>query len=168
MRKYACITLAASTLALLGGCTSISENDGGTALRNPLAYNEVYKTKFNHSDQPVAAEDKLHVLFGFITWGSTADHIPDNVEQPEGPLPILSILPSPERTVRNGAYANACSACDADALINARYSLKTTDWLIYKKVSCDVIGYPATMTGIEKVPGLLSDPVTREVFPSQK
>jgi len=54
---------------------------------------------------------------------------------------------------KSAAVYNACQAYQADRLVGTRYRIKTTNYLLYQKVECQVTGFPATMTGaVEKKP----------------
>jgi len=135
--------ITAAALAVLAtGCITVNKNDGGSdCLKQPIAKDIVHQ-KYQVGDKTVTATDKLNVLFGWIAWGSTATHYAD-----EAP----GVFWNKSDVVKNGAYANACDAAKCDSIVGTRYTITVEDYFVFKKLNCEVTGYPAKLTGVEVI-----------------
>ena len=136
--------LCAVIAAIACGCVSVNQNDGGNACRRPCIAKDIVHEKFTVAAQTVSAQDQLNCLFGFICWGSTATHIADAVC---GQGPFLNAAAK----AKNGAYANACDAAKCDQVVGAKYKVTTEDYFVFKKVTAEITGYPATLSGVELI-----------------
>ena len=52
---------------------------------------------------------------------------------------------------QNGAYANACDKAKCDAIVGAHYKVRIEDYFVFKKLTCEIFGYPAKITGVELI-----------------
>ena len=136
--------LCAVIAAIACGCVSVNQNDGGNACRRPCIAKDIVHEKFTVAAQTVSAQDQLNCLFGFICWGSTATHIADAVC---GQGPFLNAAAK----AKNGAYANACDAAKCDQVVGAKYKVTTEDYFVFKKITAEITGYPATLSGVELI-----------------
>ena len=132
-------------VSMMTGCIVINKPDGGSVIAKPTIVPDAYREVFEEGKDPVTAEESVSVLFGFITWGATATHVAD-----QGPS-LFSFLSSSGRA-RDGAFAKACEAANADTILAARYIVTTEDYFVFKKVTARITGIPAKMTGLEKLP----------------
>jgi len=147
MKKFI-LAIAAIALATSTGCTIVNKNDGGSALKNPSVISEQYVAKYDISDDQINAEDNVNVLFGFIAWGSKANHVADNYDG--GQSDTFSFLPDAKELAKNKAYAVACEENNADAIVAAHYKLTTNDFIVFKQIKTELKGYPAKLKGLEK------------------
>jgi len=136
------IMIAVSVLAIVTtGCTSINNNDGANAIsvdRMEVPYEPILDIKA----QKVSSEAKVSVLFGFITWGQ-------NKFADDTALGDFSLF-APTGQAKAAAVYKACKANNADLLLATKYEIETKDYFVFKKISCKVAGYPATVKGIQK------------------
>ena len=143
------LMIGAAIAAIACGCVSVNQNDGGSACRKPCIAKDIVHEKFTVATNTVSAEDQINVLFGFISWGSTATHTADAVCCGEtSSFPFLVPLSA---KAKNGAYANACDAAKCDQIVGAKYKVTTDDYFVFKKVKAEITGYPASLTGVELI-----------------
>lgn len=140
MKKLMFVAVAA---ALAGGCKVVRVNDGGDCNRAPKVCKDFVHEKYTIADKPVSATQTVEHVLKLFTWGATADHIADYVECP--------VMFGPAAKARNAAYAKACSDSGADSIVGAKYKISAEDYFVYGKVTCEITGYPAKMTGVEVI-----------------
>ena len=135
--------LMAAALAAVGcGCISTHKNDGGDACLQVPVVKDVVHEKYQVANTPVSATESLNVLFNFISWGKTATHIAD-----AAPFRFFDKLGE----AKNGAYANACDQANCDSIVGAHYKVRIEDYFVFKKLTCEISGYPATLKGVELI-----------------
>lgn len=132
----------AAIAALASGCISVHKNDGANDCLKPAIAKDIVHEKYEIGETQVKASESLNVLFGFISWGKTATHFADGA-----PYRLFNKVDE----AKNGAYANACDKAQCDAIVGAHYTLTVNDYFVFKKISCDVSGYPAKLTGVELI-----------------
>lgn len=140
MKKLMFVAVAA---ALAGGCKMVRVNDGGDSDRAPAVCKDAVHEKYTVAEKPITVSQTVEHVLKIITWGTTADHIADYVKSPA--------MFGPAAKARNAAYAKACSESGADAIVGAKYKISAEDYIVYGKVTCEITGYPAKMTGVEIV-----------------
>ena len=147
------LMIGAAIAAIACGCVSVNQNDGGNACRRPCIAKDIVHEKFSVAKNTVSAQDQINVLFGFISWGSTATHTADAVccGKKDAAHPLLALFPSTAAKAKNGAYANACDAAKCDQIVGAKYKVTTDDYFVFKKVKAEITGYPASLTGVELI-----------------
>lgn len=118
-------------------------NDGGDSDRAPTVFKDAVHEKYTVGEKPVTATQTVEHVLKLITWGATADHIADYVKCP--------VMFGPAGKARNAAYAKACSDSGADAIVGAKYKISSEDYLVYGKVTCEITGYPAKLSGVEVI-----------------
>ena len=137
------LMIAAALAALASGCVTVHKNDGGDACLKPDVKKDIVHEKYEVGTTPVTATESLNVLFGFISFGKTATHIAD-----QAPFTFWDKIGE----VRNGAYANACDQAKCDSIVGTHYNVRVEDYYVFKKLTCEVTGYPAKITGVELIP----------------
>lgn len=140
MKKLMVVAVLA---AMASGCISVNKNDGGDACLRPCIVKDKVHEKYEVGTTPVTATESLNVLFGFITWGKTATHKAD-----AAPFAWFDKVGE----AKNGAYANACDQANCDSIVGTRYNVRVEDYFVFKKLSCEITGYPAKITGVELIP----------------
>ncbi len=136
------LMMAAALAALATGCISVNKNDGGEACLQPTIVKDIVHEKYKVGTTPVTATESVNVLFNFISWGKTATHYAD-----AAPYRFFDKI----GLVKNGAYANACDQAKCDSIVGSRYNVRVEDYFVFKKLSCEITGYPATITGVELI-----------------
>ena len=80
-----------------------------------------------------------------------------------GELTVSLITPSSpllhsENYAKSAAVYTACQKNEADILVGTRYTVTTTDYIVFKVVKCEVAGFPAVMSGVvQKKPYVLGN-----------
>ena len=142
--KKLTIFAAMAIAAVMTGCTSIvNTSDSATLAQQPQITHPGYEAQYSLKDTRVKGQATLHVLFGLFAWG--VNGFADNAD-----LSVSGFLPSKftnASAIKSAAVYNTCKAQQADALVGARYTITSSDYLVYKQVKCEVAGFPATMTG---------------------
>ena len=133
----------AAVAAIANGCTSISTSAGAERQELPESTSPGYQALYKHENKRVQGTGNVNVLFGIFAWG--ANGFADNSD-----LSSYSFLPSPANYARSAAVYDACQSSGADTLLGTRYTVKTTDYFVFKQVECTVVGYPATIIGVEE------------------
>lgn len=141
------VMLGAVVSLLFAGCISVNQNDGGNACRKPCIAKDIVHEKFTVAQNTVTAKDNVNCLFGLIFWGSSATHTADAVCDRGG----FFLKANPATKAKNGAYANACDAAKCDQIVGAKYKVTTEDYFVFKKISAEITGYPATLSGVELI-----------------
>jgi hypothetical protein len=139
MKKLLTVALVA---AVACGCISVNKNDGGESNLRPTICKDCVHETYAVGDKTVSATETIQCVLNIFAWGSTASHIADQAEF-SGFGPVAK--------AKNGAYAKACEAAKCDQIAGARYKITTEDYVVYKKVKCEITGYPVTMTGVKVV-----------------
>jgi len=140
MKKVIVFAAMAIAAFVMTGCTSVTTSDGASLMPVPRSTHPGYDAQYTLQDQRIAGKATIHVLFGLFAWGG--DGFAENSE-----LSSFSFLPSPGNFAKSAAVYNACQSKKVDTLVGTRYRVTTTDYFVYKNVSCEVAGFPATMTG---------------------
>ena len=143
MKNYVIKSMVVAAMVFTG-CSSVVTSDGATKV--PLVDSSApgYTAEFKHSTARVSGSSQLNVLFGVITWG-----IHGYAENSD--IGTFSLRPSFENFVKSAAVFNACRANSADILLGTRYTITTTNYFfVFKKIKCEISGFPAYMTGVVK------------------
>lgn len=137
------LMVVAALAALATGCASTCRNEGGNSLLRPGVVRDGMHLKYEVGQNRVSGSEQINCLFGFITWGGSGN-ICDQSESGFGG----------KAAVRDGAYANACTAANCDQLVGARYSIYKKDWFVFARYSAEVTGFPAKVVSVDVVDGL--------------
>ena len=135
---------AAAVLFSVVGCRSINTSDGAEGQMLPGTVSTGYQENYSHKEQRVSGVGNVYVLFWLFAWGS--EGFADNSD-----LSTFSFFPSPANYARSSAVYDACRKNEADTLLGTRYKLTTTDYFVFKKVQCEVSGFPAKLTSVTKL-----------------
>ena len=136
------VVMIAALAALACGCVSTRKNDGGDASLQVPVVKDIIHEKYEIKNETVTGEESLNVLFGLIVWGKTATHYAD-----AAPFRFFDKIGE----AKNGAYANACDKAKCDAIVGAHYKVRIEDYFVFKKLTCEIFGYPATLKGVELI-----------------
>ena len=136
------LMVGAVVAAVACGCVSVNKNDGGYSITDNAVAKDIIHEKLAVQQTQVSGADKIHCLFGFITWGSSASHRADVCE---------ASSPTMSDVAKNGAYANACDAGNCDQLVATRYKVTTKDYFVYAQCQAEVKGFPANVVGVETI-----------------
>lgn len=150
MNKILILGLIAAAMGLTG-CITAAKNDGGDACLMPKVEKDIVHEKYSVEKNTITASESLtYIKFGLfcISWGGSATHVSSRA--PVGTVAWTGLTPS--QKALNGAFANACDQAGCDNLVGARYNYKDENYLIFGKVTCEAVGYPAKLTGVELIP----------------
>lgn len=136
------LMMVAALAALATGCITVHKNDGGDDFLKPAIAKDIVHEKYEVGTTPVTATESLSVLFNLIAWGQTSTHIAD-----EAPYHFFDKIGQ----VKNGAYANACDQAKCDSIVGTRYNVRVENYFVFKKITCEISGYPAKITGVELI-----------------
>jgi len=138
MKRLIC---ASALAAVVCGCVTVNQNDGGSDTLRPPVVKDVVHQKYTIENNLVSAKDHVNCLFGFIIWGSSATHIADAANTGHDVV----------NAAKNGAYANACDAAKCDALMGSHYKITVNDYFVFADATAEIKGYPAKMSGVEVI-----------------
>ena len=129
---------------LMTGCVSYHTERNTQAVVNPSAEaGPKYRTEWDISQTRTKANGSATVWFGLFVSG--------DAKYADVPGWNVGFLPS-DRAVSKAKSAATYVACEntkADALVGVAYKYKVTDYFFYSVVDCEVVGYPAQITGIK-------------------
>jgi len=144
MKNVIVMILAVGVLAVVGtGCTSFETNRVGDQVnvKMPLNVEPIVEA----GNQMVEGNATVNCLFGIFTWGVSSQAVGiDYIGTSSG----TSIFTSPADVAKNGAAFDACTGAKADLLLAARYNLTETNYFVFKKIECQVKGYPGILKGV--------------------
>lgn len=144
MKNVFVMILAGVALAVVGvGCTSFETNRGGreVEVKMPLNVEPIVEA----GNQMVEGNATVNCLFGIFTWGVSSQAVGVDYFNH---CSSASVFTSAADVAKNGAAYNACTGANADLLLAARYNVTETNYFVFKKVECQVKGYPGTLKGI--------------------
>jgi len=143
--------------ALICGCVSVNQNDGGSDCRTPCVSKDIVHEKFKVEEKEVSAKDQVYSL-AFFTWGSSATHTADSVDEQKSVMlgflrrfAFWGLFSDNTAKAKNGAYANACDAAKCDQIVGAKYRVSVESYVIFKITRAEVTGYPASLTDVELI-----------------
>lgn len=122
------------------GCASVETNRTGAALT--LECTQELEPTVKIADQAVQGEATVNSLFGVISWG--VDKTATGVDFGAGSQSILPFGSAAE-IARQGAVYTACINNNADFLAAPRYIITTKDYVVFKSITCKVIGFPGQL-----------------------
>ena len=154
MKKASALAMCAlAALLAVTGCKSINTSDAGNMTLNPQVTGpmDTYRPLYQVDEaKTVEGNAKIHSLFGLFVWGGsgTADFA-DMTSESEGFL--AKWLPDAKKTGAKSAFYDACVKNNCDSVVASRYTIKTTDYVVYAQYNITIKGYPAKQTGIETI-----------------
>ena len=131
--------------AFMTGCMSTHTNDA-TAVAQVKLNCKKFDTDIVAGKTKVKGTATIHNVLGLISWG--VSDFADDAFVSTSALPI-QLCVSPETMVKQGATYNACAANNADFVLAAKYKMDVKDFFVYKQITCDVTGYPASIKGVK-------------------
>ncbi len=156
MKKFILFAVCFCSALVFTGCSSINTSDAGSmnvypATVGPVdSYRPLYKV---NEKERVSGEAKVNVLFGLFAWGDTSSFADNATLAASDSIfgAFLAWIPNAKEIAAKAAFYNACTASKSDAVVAARYEIKTDDYFVFKKMNVKVSGFPAKMTGVETV-----------------
>ena len=141
--------------AILTGCVEINSSDSGSMNIAPMTippvddYRPLYKID---TTRKVKASSDVKNLLWLFTWGSDNAYADNASIFPEGSI-LGKIFPFmvAKETAAKAAFYKACKEANCDSIIAARYEITFRNYFFYKKMSVEISGFPATLSGVETV-----------------
>ena len=156
MKTYLLCTFAIIASAVMTGCVEIHSSDSGSVNIPPMTVGPVddYLPLYQiDSTKKIKASSNVKNLFWLFTWGSD-NAFADNATIFHGGENILGkIFPFliAKQTAAKAAFYKACKEAGCDSVVAARYEITFDDYLIYKKMTVEISGFPAKLCGVETV-----------------
>lgn len=142
MKKFTLLTSVA-LIAMLTGCVSYHTERDTQSVINPSAEEgPKYNTEWKIDQTRTTAKGSAKVWFGLFVSGEA--------KYANVPGWNLGFFPT-DRAVNKAKAAatyNACEQTKADALLGVAYKYKVTDYFFFSTIDCEVVGYPANITGL--------------------
>ncbi len=169
-KSYLMLVVIALTAIFATGCSSMNTSDAAKIAAigtNPVRYDVITSVQ-NH---PVTGEASHSRLFWIFTWGDddfadNATFVASKAGAADSPLDtVVAAYTWPfglfsgifggdvYDDVKKAASYNACKASKAYSLIAARYEINTSNYLIFRRISCTVTGYPVKILGFKESGG---------------
>ena len=151
MKKLMMVAISMVACSVMTGCMSSAVTKGGSYANLPDPTPDEYKIHWEHEDNTIETTATVYGgLFGFC--GGSSDKAPWMLRDKEERTIWGSLPYGIDHKARNAALYKACLQKKCDALIGAQYEVETTSYgMFYKESTCKVKGWPARITGIEKV-----------------
>lgn len=142
--------VCAAACSAMTGCTTSAVTKGGTYANLPDPTPDEYRIHWENEKNPI--ETTATVCGGLFGFCGASDEAPWMLRDQEAFNFFGMRVYTTESKARNAALYKACQQAKCDALIGAMYEVTTDDYLGYfTKSTCKVKGWPARITGIEKV-----------------
>jgi hypothetical protein len=144
MKKTIMLLFLIGAAALITtGCSSFETNRAGNPVNVKMDVN--VKPDIELGKEMVSGKASVNSLFGIFTWGVENEAVGVNYGESNSP----SIFGDSNAVARNGAAYDACTKSKADLLLAPRYDITTKDYFVFKKIDCQVKGYPGILKSIE-------------------
>lgn len=143
MKKALLLAAVCAVAAFVSGCIANHTNDAATSAKASVTKN--FEADIVAGKTAVSGKAMVHNVLGIITWG-VSDYADDAFVSG---APSLQLFASPLTVAKQGATFNACNDAKADMLLAAKYKIKISDFFVYKKVECDVTGFPGVVKGVK-------------------
>ena len=148
MKKLIIATVSVVACSVMVGCMSSAVSKGGTYANLPDPKPDEYQIHWENQDKTIQTEAVVFSVFKVFEGGDKAPWMLRDQEN-RNFFGIRNY--SLESKARNAALYKACQQSKCDALIGAMYEVETEDYILYSVSKCKVTGWPARITGIEKV-----------------
>lgn len=154
--SFVLATAACALASLVSSCTSTEVSKIGSPL--PVEINTVLvQPTVETKNELITGSASVHSILGIISWGPSGQAI--GVDFGFGPLAFTS--PS-DNFARNAAAYDATTTAKADIILAPQYILTKKDYVVYKKIHCEVKGYPGFLKGVKIVkPAAAAAPATK-------
>ncbi len=143
MKKALLLAAVCAVAAFVSGCIANHTNDAATGAK--ACVTKKFEADIVAGKTKVSGKAMVHNVLGIITWGVN-DYADDAFVSG---APSLQLFASPLTVAKQGATFNACNDAKADMLLAAKYKIKISDFFVYKKVECDVTGFPGVVKGVK-------------------
>lgn len=150
MKKLTIIAIGMVACLVITGCKSSAVTKGGSYANLPDPRPDEYLIHWENSDKTI--EMTATVCGGMFGFCGESDKAPWMLRD-QATFNFLGARNySIEDRARNAALYKACQQQKCDALIGAMYEVETEGYgPFFMKSTCKVTGWPARITGIEKV-----------------
>ena len=152
MKKLMMVAIGMVACSVMTGCFSSAATKGGSYANLPDPKPDEYQIHWENEDNEIETTATVYGgWFGFC--GGSSDEAPWMLyDTGHRNLITGALVYGLGDKARNAALYKACQQKKCDALIGARYEVETKSYgLFYSKSTCKVKGWPARITGIEKV-----------------
>lgn len=150
MKKATLILALAFIAVFLTGCSTFTNtSDAGDLTYYPKLIDIVddYRPVYEVENKKVSGTGKGCVLFGIFAWG--ADGTADNARVETSFF--SKIFPSAKDMAAKSAFYNACKAAECDYLTAARYEIQAENYIIFRRVTSKVTGFPVKLVGVKVI-----------------
>ena len=153
MNKLMIAAIGMVACSVMTGCMSSAVSKGGSYANLPDPKPDEYLIHWENSSKTTEMTATVcGGMFGFFGKSDRAPWMLRDQEQFSGFGPFTGRVYSLENQARNAALYKACQQSKCDALIGAMYEVETEGFgPFFSKSTCKVKGWPARITGIEKV-----------------
>ena len=150
MNKLMIAAIGMVACSMVTGCMSSAVTKGGSYANLPDPKPDEYQIHWENEDNIIETTATVRGgWFGFC--GGSSDEAPWMLRDEEA-RNFFGRVYSPEQKARNAALYKACQQKKCDALIGTMYEVQTKSYgPFYTESTCKVKGWPARITGIEKV-----------------
>ncbi len=151
MKKLFLGLFGAACVAGLTGCINIHSSDGGNMTIYPQTKGPVdnYRPLYTvDNTKRVTGRAQVNVLFGIFTWGDN-NSFADNASIAGNWFSAL--FPDGQKLSSQAAFYNACKSANCDAVVAARYEVRSEDYWVFSKCTAEVRGFPAVQTSVETI-----------------
>ena len=159
MKKVLQMTAVAVLAAVLAaGCTSTETNRVGEQVSIHMP---VYiQPDVGVQNERVGGSATVHCILGLFCWGPDSWAVGLNYGTSSFQLgndlvtfsnELLPVVSTSEVWARNAAAYDAVSKANADILLVPQYVLTTSHYFFYKRVECEVKGFPGAFKGMKVV-----------------
>lgn len=150
MKKLMMVAVGLIAISATTGCVSNAVTKGGTYANLPDPTPDEYKIHWENEDNII--ETKATVCGGLFGFCGKSDNAPWMLRDQESRNFFGMREYSTESKARNAALYKACQQAKCDAIIGAMYEVEIEDYCgFFSIATCKVKGWPARITGIEKV-----------------
>ena len=151
MKKLMMAAISIVACSMVTGCMSSAVTKGGSYANLPDPTPDEYQIHWENEDSIIETTATVYGgWFGFC--GGTSDEAPWMLRDQEVRNFFGGRVYSLESKARNAALYKACQQKKCDALIGTMYEVETESYgPFYSKSTCKAKGWPARITGIEKV-----------------
>lgn len=150
MKKLTMVAIGMVACSVMTGCMSSAVSKGGSYANLPDPTPDEYLIHWENSDK--TTEMTATVCGGMFGFCGKSDEAPWMLRDQEARNFFGGRVYSIESKARNAALYKACQQSKCDALIGAMYEVETKGYgPFFSKSTCKVTGWPARITGIEKV-----------------
>lgn len=147
MRTLFLLTLSAF---LFAGCSTFTNtSDGGDMTYYPQLLDIVddYRPVYEVGKEKVSGTGSGCVLFWIFAWG--AEGYADNAKVDSAFY--SKFFPSATDIAAKSAFFKACKLAECDYLTAARYEIISENYIVFRRVTSKVTGFPVKLTGVKVV-----------------